>query len=136
MKKMNMVDKFTAVKAMLNGEKVEGFSLADALEFIDGRIEQVNKKNASGNGERKPTKTQLENEGIKEQIVEFLRSVGKPVTNGEIAKGIDSDQPNKICQLVAQMLTVRKGVENPDGCVVRTEEKGRAYFALADKVEE
>ena len=136
MKKMNMVEKFGAIKAMLNGEKVEGFSIADAIEFVEGRIEQVNKKNAGGNGERKPTKTQLENEGIKEQIVEFLRSVDKPMTNGEIAKGIGSDQPNKICQLVAQMLTVRKGVENPDGCIVRTEVKGRAYFALADEVEE
>ena len=130
MKKMNMVEKFGAIKAMLNGEKVEGFSIADAIEFIEGRIEQVNKKNAGGS-ERKPTKTQLENEGIKEQIVEFLRSAEKPMTNGEIAKGIGSDQPNKICQLVAQMLTVRKGVENPDGCIVRTEVKGRAYFALA-----
>ena len=73
---------------------------------------------------------------VKAEIVEFLRSVGKPVTNGEIAKGIGSDQPNKVCQLVAQMLTVRKGVENPDGCIVRTEVKGRAYFALADKTEE
>ena len=130
MKKMNMVEKFTAIKGMLNGEKTEGFSVADAIEFIEGRIEQVNKKNAGGS-ERKPTKTQLENEGIKEQIVEFLRSAEKPMTNGEIAKGIGSDQPNKICQLVAQMLTVRKGVENPDGCIVRTEVKGRAYFALA-----
>lgn len=136
MKKMNMVEKFTAIKAMLNGEQVEGFSLAEAVAFLDSRIEQTEKKNASGNGERKPTKTQLENEGIKEQILEFLRSVEKPVTNGEITKGIGSYQPNKICQLVAQMLTVRKGVENPDGCIVRTEVKGKAYFALADKVEE
>lgn len=136
MKKMNLVDKFTAVKALLNGEKVEGFTVADALAFMDSRIEQTEKKNASGNGERKPTATQIANEGIKEQIVAFLRSVGKPVTNGEIAKGIGSDQPNKICQLVAQMLTIRKGVENPDGCIVRTEVKGRAYFTLADKVEE
>ena len=136
MKKMNMVEKFTAVKAMLNGETVENFSIAQAIEFIEGRIDQVNKKNASGNGERKPTKTQLENEGIKEQIVAFLRTVDKPMTNGEIAKGIGSDQPNKICQLVAQMLTVRKGEVNPNGCIVRTEVKGKAYFALADKVGE
>ena len=132
MKKMNMVEKFGAIKAMLNGETVENFSVAEAIEFLDGRIEQVNKKNTAGNGERKPTKTQVENESIKEQIVEFLRSADKPMTNGEITKGVGSDQPNKICQLVAQMLTVRKGVENPDGCIVRTEVKGKAYFALAE----
>ena len=131
MKKMNMVAKYDAIKAMLNGESVEGFSVADALEFLDGRIELVNKKNANANGERKPTKTQIENEGIKEQIVEILRGASAPMTNGEITKAVGSDQPNKIAASVAQMLVVRKGVPNPNGCVVRTEVKGKAYFALA-----
>lgn len=131
MKKMNMVDKFTAIKAMLNGEKVENFSMADALAFLDGRIEQVNKKNASGNGERKPTKTQLENEGIKGDIVEFLRTATQPVSIGDICKAVGVESNQKISALVTQMLTVRKGEVNPDGCIVRTEVKGKAYFALA-----
>lgn len=131
MKKMNMVDKFTAIKAMLNGEQVKDFSLADALEFLDGRIEQVNKKNASGNGERKPTKTQLENEGIKEQIAQFLRSADKPMTIGDIGKAVGIESNQKISALVTQMLTVRKGEPNPDGFVERTEVKGKAYFAIA-----
>ena len=131
MKKMNMVDKFTAVKAMLNGETVEGFTLADAMEFLDGRIEQTEKKNASGNGERKPTKTQLENEGIKEAIVEFLRSAEKPATIGEIGKAVGIESNQKVSALVTQLLTVRKGEPNPNGCVVRTEVKGKAYFAIA-----
>ena len=136
MKKMNMVEKFTAVKAMLNGESVENFSVAEAIEFIEGRIEQVNKKNASGNGERKPTKTQLENEGVKEQIVEFLRTADKAVGIGDICKGVGIESNQKISALVSQMLTVRKGEVNPNGCIVRTEVKGKAYFALAEQVEE
>ena len=132
MKKMNMVDKFTAVKAMLNGETVEGFTLADAMEFLDGRIEQTEKKNASGNGERKPTKTQLENEGIKGAIVEFLRSAEKPATIGEIGKAVGIESNQKVSALVTQLLTVRKGEPNPNGCVVRTEVKGKAYFAIAE----
>lgn len=118
MKKMNMVDKFSAIKAMLNGEQVKDFSLADALEFLDGRIEQVNKKNASGNA-----KTQLENEGIKEQIAQFLRSADKPMTIGDIGKAVGIDSNQKISALVIQMVKCGKAE--------RSEVKGKAYFAIA-----
>ena len=132
MKKMNMVSKFKAVKALLNGEAVEGFSVAQAQEFLDERIEQVNKKNASGGGERKPTKTQLENEVIKEQIVVALQGVEAPgLSIGEIGKAVGIDSNQKITALVSSMLTVRKGEPNPDGCVIRTMVKGKAHFALA-----
>lgn len=134
MKKMNMVAKYDAVKAMLNGNTVEGFSLADALTFIDERIVQVEKKNANtANGERKPTKTQLENEGIKEQITEALSSADEPMSIGDIGKAIGIESNQKVSALVSQMLTVRKGVPNPAGTIVRTEVKGKAYFALATK---
>ena len=133
MKKMNMVEKFGAIKAMLNGEQVENFSIEQAIEFIDGRIEQVNKKNTAGGGERKPTKTQLENEGIKEQIIQALQGVEKPgLTIGEICKAVGIDSNQKISALVSQELTVRKGVPNPNGRIVRSEIKGKAHFALAE----
>ena len=132
MKKMNMVEKFGAIKAMLNGEKVEGFNLADALEFLDGRIAVTEKKNASAGGERKPTKTQQENEGIKEQIVAFLGTQDKPITIGDIMKGVGITSCQKVTALVSSMLTERKGEPNPGGCIVRTEVKGKAHFALAE----
>ena len=131
MKKMNMVDKFTAVKAMLNGEQVENFSVADAIEFINGRIEQVNKKNASGNGERKPTKTQLENEGVKGDILNALSAVGKPATITDLQKSCVelADLSNqKISALLTQLVKAN--------AVIRTEVKGKAHFAPAPKVEE
>jgi hypothetical protein len=133
MKKMNMVEKFTAIKALLNGEKVEGFTVADALAFMDNRIEQTEKKNASGsNGERKPTKEQLANEGIKEQIVAFLRTQSAPVPMGEIMKAVGIESNQKVTALVSSMLTIRKGEVNPNGCIVRTEVKGKAHFAIAE----
>ena len=122
MKKMNMVEKFGAVKALLNGEKVEGFTLQDALTFIDGRIEVVNNKNAKG-GDRKPTKTQLENEGIKAQIIEVLSAEDKPMSIGDIGKEIDIPSNQKVSALVTQLVRAKM--------VVRTEVKGKAYFALA-----
>lgn len=126
MKKMNMVEKFGAIKAMLNGEKVENFSMADALAFLDGRIEQVNKKNASGNGERKPTKTQLENEGIKGDIVEFLRSTSKAMSITDMQKS-SADLANLSNQKISALLTQLVNAN----AVVRTVVKGKAYFALA-----
>ena len=133
MKKMNMVEKFAAIKAMLNGESAENFSVEDALKFLDERIEQVNKKNAHGGGERKPTKEQIANEAIKEQIAQALCGVDAPgLSIGDICKAVGVESNQKISALVSQMLTVRKGVENPSGTVVRTEVKGKAFFALAE----
>ena len=134
MVKMKVVDKFEAIKAMLNGEKVEGFTLNDATEFLDERIAITEKKNASGaNAERKPTKTQLENEVIKDNILAFLATQSAPVTIGAIGKAIGIESNQKVSALVTQMLTVRKGVAVADGKVVRSEVKGKAHFALATK---
>ena len=119
--KMKVVDKFGAIKAMLNGEPVENFSVADAVAFLDERIAITEKKNANG-GERKPTKTQLENEGIKEQILSVMSTT--PMTIGEIGKEIGIDSNQKVSALVTQLIQANK--------VVRTEVKGKAYFALAE----
>jgi hypothetical protein len=124
MKKMNMVEKFGAIKAMLNGEKVENFSINEAIEFIEGRIEQVNKKNAGG-GERKPTATQIANEKIKDHLVMVLRSTENPVTikemqdKSEILAGLSNQ---KISALLTQLVKI--------GGVSRTTVKGKAHFAL------
>ena len=130
--KFKVVDKFGAIKSMLEGKVVEGFSVEQAVEFINERIAITEKKNANG-GERKPTATQIANEGIKEQILAVLANASAPMTITEISKKIGVESNQKISSLVAQMLTIRKGVENPDGKVVRTEVKGKAYFALAEK---
>lgn len=125
MKKMNMVEKFDAIKAMLNGEQVEGFSVADAVEFLNDRIEKVNAKNAKG-GDRKPTKTQVENEGIKAQIMGIMTT--EPMTIADIGKAIGITSSQKVSALVTQLVKAKE--------IVRTEVKGRAFFALPTEVED
>lgn len=125
MKKMNMVEKFDAIKAMLNGETVENFSVADAVKFLDDRIEKVNAKNAKG-GDRKPTKTQVENEGIKAQIMGVMTT--EPMTIADIGKAIGITSSQKVSALVTQLVKAKE--------IVRTEVKGRAYFALPTEVED
>lgn len=134
MKKLKVVDKYVAIKALLNGEKAD-MSVADALSFIDERIAITEKKNASGsNADRKPTAKQLENENVKVDILNFLATQSAPVPMGEIMKGIGIESNQKVTALVSSMLTVRKGEPNPDGKIVRSEVKGKAHFALAEKV--
>lgn len=126
-KKMTMTEQYEAIKALLNGETVENYSTAKAIEFIDGRIAQVAKKNATPTGERKPTKTQLENEGIKEQIVAVLATAEKPMSIGEMQKADPSlpESSQKMTSMLTQLVKAYK--------VERTEVKGRAYFALPTK---
>ena len=122
--KMKVVDKFGAIKEMLNGNSVENFSVADAVAFLDERIAITEKKNANGTGERKPTKTQLENEGIKEQILVGLSA--EPMSIGDMQKNIPAvaEMSNqKISALLTQLIKAH--------LVVRSEVKGKAHFALA-----
>ena len=124
--KMKVVDKFGAIKAMLNGESVENFSVADAVAFLDERIAITEKKNANGNGERKPTKTQLENEGIKEQILSTLSAEPMPIDKVQKENPSLSAMSNqKISALLSQLIKAN--------LVVRSEVKGKAHFALAPK---
>ena len=127
MNKFKVVDKFGAIKAMLNGEKVEGFTLADAQAFLDERIAITEKKNASGSGaDRKPTKTQLENEGIKDTIVSALSAIGKPATIADLQKSCGELAEFTNQKLSALLTQLVKG-----GKVIRTEVKGKAHFEIA-----
>ena len=93
------------------------------VEFIEHELELLAKKNSA---EKKPTAVQVANEGIKQSIVDGME-VGKKYTITDIMKSIDecaelSNQ--RVSALVRQLVT--------DGVVVRTEEKRKAYFSLAD----
>jgi ribulose 1,5-bisphosphate synthetase/thiazole synthase len=125
--KLKVVDKFGAIKAMLNGEPVENFSVADAVAFLDERIAITEKKNANGGGERKPTKEQIANEGVKDTIKAVLAEIGVPSTITDLQKAsaeLGGFSNQKISALLTQLV---KG-----GAVVRTEVKGKAHFALAE----
>ena len=120
--KMKVVDKFQAVQAMLNGKTVENFTVEQAIEFINERIAIAVKKNANG-GERKPTATQIANEGVKEQIVSVLSQADEPMSIGDIGKEIGIPSCQKVSALVTQLVKAK--------VVVRSEVKGKAFFALA-----
>ena len=112
-KKMTIVEKYEAIIS-----KVEGICSKEEIDFLKERAELHAKKN----GSRKPTKAQEENEVIKENILAFMEK-GKPYTITEIQKGVGLESNQKTSALVRQL--------KDNGLVVRTEEKGKAYFSLA-----
>lgn len=121
-KKMTMVEQYNATIALLNGETVENYTVEDAVAFLTGRAEQTTKKNTGGGGTRKPTKTQVENEGIKAQILDVMGNAEGRMTVGELMKELAIESNQKVTSLLTQL---RK-----DGKVERIEEKGVAYYTL------
>ena len=93
---------------------------AEMVKFIDHEIELLEKKNA--NKSAKPTATQIANESHKEKIMEFLGKNGK-ATVTQIMKAVGLESNQKTSALVRQL--------KESGLVVRTEEKGVAYFGKA-----
>jgi hypothetical protein len=96
---------------------------AEQKAFIEKRIEITQKKNANRGENAKPTKTQLENEGIKGVILSALSTTPMSITdllksNAELAGYTNQ----KISALLTQLLKAE--------AVVRTEVKGKAHYAL------
>ena len=116
-KKITKRDRFNA---LLSLSEVQ--ANAELVAFIEHEIELLDKKNSS---EKKPTAQQTANEGIKAAIVAGM-TPNRLYTVSEIQKEIPecaelSNQ--RISALLRQMI----GKE-----IVRTEDKRKAYFSLAE----
>jgi hypothetical protein len=122
-KRITKTDRFNEIKALLADR-------ADLVEFIDHEIELIANKNKSASGEKKLTATQVANNSIKAEILSAME-VGKKYTCAELIKlvpSLNDASTSKVSSLLRQM---RTDVEGASGEIVRTEEKGKTYFALA-----
>ena len=100
---------------------------AELVAFIEHEVELLTKKNSRSG---KPTKTQVENETIKAQIISVLERIGKPMTVTQLLA--ESEFTGLSNQKVSALLTqLRKSGE-----VVRTIEKKVAFYSLPDEVED
>jgi hypothetical protein len=94
----------------------------ELLSKIDNELGLLEKKNSS---EKKPTATQVANEGLKQSIVEGVEA-NRVYTIGELVKEIPACaelSTSKMSALLRQLIDAGK--------VVRTEDKRKAYFSLA-----
>lgn len=91
-------------------------------QFIESEIALLEKKNSA---EKKPTKTQVENAGIKEAILDYMVE-GTRYTVTELIKGCDecSDLTNqKVSAILRQMVN--------ENVIIKVEDKRKSYFELA-----
>lgn len=124
---MTQREMFNAMVKVVNEASVDtieevGFSKDELLEGINARIEALDKKNSSSSG--KPTKKQLENEGIYNNIIEIM-SDGASRTTREITDIYNSTFDTDLSTNRVQP-QVTKAVKN--GALDRTVVKGVVYF--------
>ena len=124
---MTQREMFNAMVKVVNDASVEtieevGFSKDELLWGIDARIEALDKKNSSSSG--KPTKKQLENEGIYNHIIEIM-SDGVSRTVRQITDIYNSTFDTDLSTNRVQP-QVTKAVKN--GTLDRTVVKGVVYF--------
>ena len=107
------------------GEETLSISKAEAIEKLQKMIEQLDAKSSAP---KKPTKVQEANEGVKGVILATLQEIGKPVTITELMASNEELSPTKIsAQKVSSLVTQMVKA----GTLVRTEEKRKAYFSVA-----
>ena len=95
---------------------------AEMVAFFDKRIEQVAKKNSA---ERKPTAKQVENEGIKGAIADWMEN-GVISASADVAKTCppcEGLSPQKVSALLSQM--------GKAGVLSVAEEKRKKFYSLA-----
>lgn len=118
-----MAIKKKTIKDYFN-EILNDYPLSDEhRQFVEKRIEATEKKSGSA---KKSTATQIANEGLKVAIVEGMVE-GAKYSITDLIKSIpalESLTNQKVSALVRQLIAEKS--------VVRTEEKGKALFSLAD----
>lgn len=94
---------------------------AEIVEFCNHEIELLDRKVT---GSRKPTKTQIENENFKHNILEVLAEADRPLAIAEIMANapLNALTNQRVSALVTQLKKA--------GLVARVEEKRKAYFTL------
>jgi hypothetical protein len=111
--KMTIAEQYEAIIA-----KAKGVLSAEEIAFLKDRKDKHLAKNTS----KKMTKIQVENEKIKAEILEFMED-GKVYTCGQVEKGLGLSSTSKASALMTQLKN--------DNLVIRTVEKGVAYFKKA-----
>ena len=119
MEKMTIAKQYEAII-----EKAKGILSNEEIKFLIERKELHEKKNAS----RKPTKVQEANKVLAEGVLDFLASKpNQTFTVSELMKSVpcfanyEGDLTHSKANAIIKML-------KDNGLVVRTEDKGKAYF--------
>ncbi len=131
---MTQREMYNTIKNIITGISAEDyevlapeFSREEIIEGIDARIESLNKKST---GSKKPTKTQIENEGIYANILALMAD-GAARTNKAITDTYNTlyNTEYSTNKIQAQVTKAVKG-----GALDRTVVKGVVYFTIKGEV--
>lgn len=120
-KKMTKKEWFAVLASVVEASEME--NKTEALAFINHEVELLEKKSAKSD----QTKTQKENVEVMEKIKSALGEVGKAVTITEL-QAASAEMAEYSNQKLSALL--KKLVES--GEVVKTTEKKKSYFSLAE----
>ena len=121
----NKITKRESFKMII--EVLENNDRADLVEVMNHEIELLDKKKASG----KMTKTQTENVGIKEIILQALATANEPMTITDLLKNnvelydATAGSNQKVSALMTQLKKENK--------VIRTTNGKKALFSIAEE---
>ena len=111
-------------KEMFNHIATINSADAEIVAFCEHEIELLEKK---ASGSSKPTKTQVENEGYKQMMLDTMASLDRPVTISELMEECEGIATLKNQRVSALMTQLKKA-----GLVTRTEDKKKAYFSISE----
>lgn len=123
--KMTKKEKFAMVIALVKNMETENKEML--LDFLNHEVELLEKKS----GKSGETKTQKENKELMTQVVTALAEFDKPVTVSEFM----AQSTHAVATLSNQKLSalLKKLCEEETPRVVKTTEKKKSYFQLAEK---
>ena len=119
-KKMTKAMWFEAIKAVVANSEME--NKEGAIAFIEHELESLAKKSSSS----APTAKQKENFVIRQEIKDALFEIAKPVTITELVAATPA-----LARFSSQKISALLKLMKDSGEVIRTEEKKKAYFSLA-----
>lgn len=105
------------ITAMLNDSHIR--SNADWVAYLENELVLLDRKNKAP---KKATKTQVENEAIKDRILDTLKGSAEPMTATAISEALGLSV-NKVSALLTQL--------KEDNSVTREVVKRKAYFSVA-----
>ena len=122
-KKMTKKEMFAEIKAVVETSNLSAERMAEMTAFIDKQVAQLERKSGSS----KPTKTQLENENFKAEILETFKGIEKAVTISEFQSmtrfSVENGFSNqKMSALLNQLVKAEK--------LTKTVDKKKSYFSL------
>lgn len=120
--KMTQRDYFNEMKSVF-----ETLGRDDLVAFVNERIAALDKKSAN----RKPTKAQTENEGVKAVILEVLGKAENPLTVTEVLKADE-----RLADFTTQKISALMTLLVKAGEVEKTVEKRVSRFSVVEVEDE